>query len=95
MRNIIERAVILSRGEPITPRYLDTIHSTPNNQIKKRRKTDFDFTPKETIPTLDEMNRQYVKHVLGLFHGNKSQTAKTLDITRNTLRDKLGENGTA
>jgi two-component system response regulator HydG len=39
--------------------------------------------------TLEQVEAEYIRHVLERLNGNKSQAAKTLGIDRKTLREKL------
>ncbi len=45
-------------------------------------------SPRELI-TLDEMERRYIRHVLGLLRGNKTRAARTLGIDRRSLYRRL------
>ncbi len=42
------------------------------------------------LPTLEEMERRYVHHVLDLAHGNKTLAARVLGLDRKSLYRKLG-----
>ena len=43
------------------------------------------------LPTLREVERRYIKHLLRHFDGNRSACARTMDVSRNTLRRKIRE----
>jgi len=84
LRNVMERAAILSGGEPIGPAHLprelqeDTAPGTtawPNDPA--------------TIRPLSEIETEYIEHALYLCGGNKTQAASLLGVTRATLRSKL------
>ncbi len=47
--------------------------------------------PTAKLPTLDEIERRYMRTVLGLTGGNKARAAERLGITRQTLAKRLGE----
>ncbi|MBZ5562066.1 MAG: sigma-54 dependent transcriptional regulator [Acidobacteriia bacterium] len=43
----------------------------------------------ETLPTLEELEKRYMQHVLKVTHGNKAAAAAILEINRRTLYRKL------
>ena len=43
--------------------------------------------------TLEEMEKYYIEFVLKKYSGNKSRTARALNITRQRLKRKLNPNG--
>lgn len=79
LRNLIEREVIFCRNEWIGLENLQN-HSTPTSQNSQQ----------ELVP-LKEMERRYIHKVLKYTGNNKSMAARILEISRTTLRDKLGE----
>ncbi len=85
LKNVIERAVVLSRGEKIESEDLaltklstagDTIDVLPNLNA---------FEPL----SLDEVERRHILATLRATNGNKSQTAGILGIERSTLDRKI------
>ena len=84
LRNLVERLVILSTGESI-----DVHHMPP--QFSRVA----DGRPSEAAPaearTLAAIERAYILRVMQQANGNKSEAAKILGITRQTLRKKLTE----
>jgi len=74
LENAIERAVVLTRSNLITPEDLPFI-------IKD--------SEKEPSLRLDAIEKHHIEKVLKLTHGNISQAASLLGIHRNTLRDKI------
>ncbi|HBG18088.1 MAG: hypothetical protein A2X81_11250 [Desulfobacterales bacterium GWB2_56_26] len=76
LRNIIEREVIFTTGGWLTLAGL-----TPDSQAPD--------TKKEPLPSLREMERQYIHKVLNAVNNNKSKAARILGISRTTLRDSL------
>jgi DNA-binding NtrC family response regulator len=85
LRNVVERAVVLSRSEEIVP------DDFPEKIRQKPLPAD-EFSSEDQIMPLAEMERIYVKRVLEFTKGNKLQAARLLDIDPKTLRSKLQEN---
>ncbi|MBI2277693.1 MAG: sigma-54-dependent Fis family transcriptional regulator [Dechloromonas sp.] len=85
LRNVIERAAILSRGELISTQHLpkeiagDSAAHTDVGSVKSSA----------AIRSLADIELDYIRHVLMLCDGNKTQAADLLGITRLTLRNKL------
>lgn len=81
LRNVVERCVILSDMNVIGA---DDLPLKPNilNRVMAKRKSD-------ELPSLDELNRDYIEWVLKKVDGNKKQAAKLLKIDRKTLARKL------
>ncbi len=87
LENCLERAMVLVRGDQIDETLLPP---------SVRRSSDLppslveEGTPEaEEIQTLAEMERRYIRWVLGRTGGNKSAAAQLLQIDRKTLRRKL------
>ena len=90
--NVIERGVILTRSE-----YLDTCDlSFAGNDfeslanIEMAPSVDHNFEPGRPLV---EAEKQVILNTLKAAGGNKSESARRLGITRNTLRKKLKEYG--
>lgn len=77
LRNIIERAMILSDGKKITSKHLSIILPSED-----RVKDDFNY---EKILPLKEMERKYILKIVELCNGNKTEAARKLGISRSTL----------
>ena len=77
LENIIERSIILARGEKLSE---DTLPPLSN-------------PPKDGVDTLDvrENERKLIMKALEESKGNKSNAAKVLGISRKTLYDKIRE----
>jgi len=82
LRNVIERAVVLSRSELIEPQDFPEKLRQPGPVATGR-------FGEEHILTLEEMERMYVKQILEYTGGNKLQAARLLNIDPKTLRTKL------
>ncbi|MCK6602311.1 MAG: sigma-54 dependent transcriptional regulator [Bacteroidetes bacterium] len=88
LKNVIERAVILSRGNPVTPAYFPNL--APQAAKIAGEKVFYPEQPQpEGIVPLAEIQARYIRYVLEQTHGNKTLAAKKLKITRNTLKEKL------
>jgi len=84
LKNLIERLVILSTG--------DTIEARPAADAGHRRRRDSGAEEVSREPrTLAAVEKSYILKVLRQVNGNKSEAAKILGITRQTLRKKLTE----
>ncbi len=84
LRNVIERAVILSRGKPVQREHL------PLDLCKTAIAKKFE----ETVPvsldlTLKDLEREYILNTVKKLDGNKSLAAKRLGISRSTLIERL------
>lgn len=83
LRNVVERAVVLSRGPQIEPEDFPEKIRQPSPMLGEA-------TDQEHILTLQEMERMYVRKVLEYTGGNKLKAARLLNIDPKTLRSKLG-----
>lgn len=85
LENAIERAVVLSNQSVLTADDL------PVEVRENRLARPADGRPEDgkgffsDAPTLEEVKRRYVVHVLGLTRGNISKAAEILDIDRRSL----------
>ncbi len=93
LANAIERAVILSGGEPIRPEHLPT-------QIPIRRSTASNGAPAvagphfpipDGSPTLRDIEMKYIQVVLEKHSGNKPAASKELGISLKTLYNKINQ----
>ena len=84
LRNLIERLVILATGEVIEP------HQLPSQFTGRPDTPRVVETPSRLRPLAD-VEHDYIVSVLEHLKGNKSEAAKVLGITRQTLRKKLSE----
>jgi len=84
LKNLIERLVILSIGDTIEADQLPVPFAAPPDGLVA-----------EEVPTqprtLETIERAYIVKILRQVNGNKSEAAKILGITRQTLRKKLVE----
>jgi DNA-binding NtrC family response regulator len=85
LRNVMERALILSAGAPILPVHLPREVSAPS--LERGASADPGLAP------LEEVEKRHIRRVLEACGGNKTQAAKLLGISRLTLRNKVTEYG--
>lgn len=86
LEHALERAAILTKGTTITK---DTL---PERILDRAAKPLVNDEP-QTNPTLDTIERAYIKWVLESEGGNKSRTAEVLGIDPSTLYRKLARFG--
>jgi len=79
LRNALERAILIS-GEEITPATLPPLWQTARPSPVK-------------MPTLEDIERDYITEVLKQTHGKKVKAAKILGISRKTLLEKRKKYG--
>jgi Nif-specific regulatory protein len=77
LKNCIERAIVMIRKDYIEPQDLDLV---PHEASATRP---------EEIPTLADMEKEYIMKALKATDGNKTKTAEILGIRRSTLYEKL------
>ena len=82
MRTIIQSAVNLAQGGPISPKTLPQYLRKPVSRLTQR-------STSESIMPLAEVEKGHILQVYDRMDKNKSQTARALGIGLNTLRRKL------
>jgi len=87
LENVIERAVILARG--------NTIRSLDLPVTIRGEELDMNVEPLDVRPgrSLKEVEKDMILRTLEEHANNRTQTAKTLGISRRTLQLKLKEYG--
>ncbi len=91
LMNAVERAVVLARSDYIRAADLPMI-ATESEPVDKRTGP----SPSDSIfgdQTLETVEQITILNTLDAVHGNKSETARRLGITRKTLRKKLKKYG--
>ena len=83
LRNVIERAVVLSKSSAIESEDFP-------EKIRQPSAAGSENLEEDRIYTLAEMERMYVRKVLEYAGGNKLKAARLLNIDPKTLRTKLG-----
>ena len=84
LKNLIERLVILGTSDLIDPGQLPA-------QFLGRPESAAAISRPAKLTTLESVERSYILTVLEHVKGNKSEAAKILGITRQTLRKKLAD----
>jgi DNA-binding NtrC family response regulator len=87
VRNVIERAMLLEADDELLPEHLPVELVSPNTQVVKQRASFLEENFKPT--SLRVMEYFFITKTLEATNGNKSQAAKLLGISRQTLREKL------
>jgi transcriptional regulator with PAS, ATPase and Fis domain len=81
LKNIIERSVILSNGDTLTP---DVLPYEMQHQTEKQNKSMSAFS-------MQSIEKLHIQKVLNYTKGNKAETARLLEIGIATLYRKLEE----
>jgi len=89
LKNVIERAVVLCRGEYIGPEDLLLSKLSTAGDTTEHRPPDPGFQP----ISLEDMERQHILSVLNHTGWNKSRTSVLLGIERSTLDRKIRRYG--
>ena len=83
LKNVLERAMILCAAEMISAEHLP---------IELREHQGSSFRSPSLDPTefsLEAMERKHIFEVLSMVNGNRSKAARSLGISRSTLREKM------
>jgi DNA-binding NtrC family response regulator len=84
LKNVIERAVLFSRGNPITPESLRL--PAPESRVPL-------VQPPDVSMDLVAQEQQMMLKALNRFRWNQSRAARELGITRSALRYRLQKYG--
>jgi len=90
LKNIMERSLIL-HGNTLHPS--DLIGKTTGTVSSIGLPPSPPASNGDKLKTLEELNIEYISHVLHLFSGNYTRCAKALDISLSTLKRKVKEYG--
>lgn len=90
LKNVIERAVILCNDSQLHSEHLPL---ELQQEIPKMSKTSDFSTFTSGGDSLEDMERRHILYVLKKYNGNKSKTARVLNISRSTLREKMKNYG--
>lgn len=86
LRNVIERIVVLGKGETITPEQLPPgLDKSADEFVKKRESPGRYILPQEGI-SLEEVEKDLIKQALEQTGYNKTLAAKLLKVSYNTIR---------
>jgi DNA-binding NtrC family response regulator len=92
LENLIERAVVLARGELISLLDLGNPASA-GRQGEVEVESFFTGNGAATLPTLEEIEKRYMKFVLDKTGGRKEKAAQILGVNRRTLYRKERDYG--
>lgn len=88
LQNVIERAVVLCKGDTITPREI------PDNLSTKENNISFDLKEGESLESImDKIEKEFILKALKKTGYSQTKTAEILGIKRTTLRYKLEKHG--
>ncbi|MGB9606807.1 MAG: sigma-54 interaction domain-containing protein, partial [Bryobacteraceae bacterium] len=88
LENVIERVVLLARGQEVT------LHDLP--EFLRRERPPLDAIQLELPPegiSLEAVERELIRRALEKFDGNQSKAARYLDISRKTLIYRMEKYG--
>lgn len=85
LENVIERAMVLSRGEMIEKSVI------LDSALREAKETVEQLYADR--PTLEKLEERYIKLILAEVHGDKDEAAKVLGVSRRTLYRKEGAYG--
>jgi DNA-binding NtrC family response regulator len=86
LRNVIERAVILAKGDLIEVRHLPTLAADRRFGPASPSSVDITLTPGMTV---DEAEQKLILATLDAAGGNKTRAAEMLGISLKTLHNKI------
>src|SRR5512145_694106 len=82
LKNVIERSLIIQRGQPLRPSLLLRTGVTPAANASAGQDDD------EIVP-LEDTEKKCISQALKKFNGNYSQSARALGISLSTLKRKV------
>lgn len=90
LQNVIQRLMVLSPGSELAAPSGPSPGQTSSPALPEPAA---DPSPAPPVQTLDEVERDYIRHVLQHFGGNQAQAARLLAMNRNTLRWRMKKLG--
>ena len=81
----VEYAALHSRGSVVMPEDLPPKLQSPELRARSARRPALQNELFAQLPTLDELERQYLIHVLDAVQGNRTRAAEIMGIDRRTL----------
>jgi DNA-binding NtrC family response regulator len=87
LENVIERSIVMAIGEK-----LDAGDIRLDMNLRPRQQQSGNFSVPEGM-SLDAYEQEIIRNALQQAHGNKSQAARALGLTRNALRYRLTQMG--
>lgn len=97
LKNVVERSIILCNGTLIRPEhlYLETRPGMIATSEKVAEPVSTVAEKGDELLSLEDMEKKYIIRILSHCGNNKSKTARILNISRSTLREKLKMYGIA
>lgn len=90
LKNVIERAVILCQDSVLKPEHLPMELREENSRNYAMAGASMSSaTGLNASMSLEQMEKIHIQNVLSQNKGNKSRTARALNISRSTLREKM------
>ena len=91
LKNVIERGVILCQANILEPEHLpmELRDDNSRNNVFFAAPMPTEAAKSVECYSLDEMEKIHIHNVLTKYQGNKSRTARALNISRSTLREKM------
>jgi two-component system, NtrC family, response regulator AtoC len=93
LKNVIERAALLSGPDGITAGSLDLNQVTPSRRSARPQAMPTSMRQDPDIQTLAGAERELIVAALQQTHGNTSESARRLGITRMALRYRMEKYG--
>jgi DNA-binding NtrC family response regulator len=91
LRNIVERAVILADSDELRSEHIVLSGTRPDaSQVSF---FDVDLDDAGRPPSLDDLERKYIRRVLEFAGGNRTQVARMLGVSYPTVAKKITEYG--
>jgi DNA-binding NtrC family response regulator len=90
LKNLVERAVILSSGEEILPEHI--VLSGPAREVQSAFFA-VDLDAQGNPPDLEALEKAYIARLLRLANGNKTQVARFLGVSFPTVAKKIADYG--
>jgi len=93
LKNLIERAVILSSGELILPEHIVLSGSRREAQSAPPEFFTLPLHASGRPPNLDELEKAYIERLLDHAHGNRTQVSRFLGVSYPTIAKKIADYG--
>jgi DNA-binding NtrC family response regulator len=94
LKNLVERAVILSTGEVIGPESI-VLSGPTRDDHEAGGFFSVDLNESGQPPTLDNLEAQYIARLLIFAQGNRTQVARLLGVSYPTVAKKIADYGLA
>src|SRR5262249_8363969 len=91
LRNIVERAVILSGDDEIGLEHI--VISGSGTAVASAPFFAVHLDAGKAPPTLEQLERGYIARLLELTHGNRTQAARLLGVSYPTISKKIADYG--